>query len=85
MYLLGDAHPEIQFPVHQCARFSHAPRHSHVITVERFAHYFKGVLVKKQGLRFKPSDILLLNLYVDVDFSGLWAYEDDQEPVCVKS
>jgi len=26
-----------------------------------------------------------LNCYVDADFAGLWHYEDDQDPVCVKS
>ncbi len=26
-----------------------------------------------------------LDLYVDADFAGLWSYEHDQDPVCVKS
>ena len=26
-----------------------------------------------------------INCYVDADFAGLWGYEDDQDPVCVKS
>ena len=34
MYLSGNAYPEIQFAVHQCARFSHAPRHSHAMAVK---------------------------------------------------
>ena len=25
-----------------------------------------------------------LDCYVDADFAGLWGYEDDQDPVCVK-
>ena len=28
---------------------------------------------------------MLLDCYVDADFAGLWSYEDDQDPVCVKS
>ena len=26
-----------------------------------------------------------MDLYVDADFAGLWTYEDEQDPVCVKS
>ena len=25
------------------------------------------------------------DLYCDADYAGLWKYEDDQDPVCVKS
>ena len=28
---------------------------------------------------------MTLNCYVDADFAGLWNYEDDQDPVCVRS
>ena len=28
---------------------------------------------------------MALDCYVDADFAGLWSYEDDQDPVCVKS
>ena len=85
MYLAGNAHPEIQFSVHQCACFSHAPSHSHVIAIKRTAPYLKGVLNKQQGLIFKATPDLQLDMYVDADFAGLWTYEDDQDPVCVKS
>ena len=44
MYLAGNAYPEIQFAVHQCARFTHAPRKSHAIAVKRIARYLVGVL-----------------------------------------
>ena len=85
MYLAGNAYPEIQFAVHQCARFTHAPRHSHAMAVKKIAHYLKGVLDAQQGLTFKANQNLILDLYVDADFAGLWKYEDDQDPVCVKS
>ena len=45
----------------------------------------KGVLDAKQGLQFKLTKKFNLDLYVDADFAGLWTYEDDQDPVCVKS
>ena len=43
------------------------------------------MLDKKQGLQFSVNKTLDLNLFVDVDFAELWTYEDDQDPVCVKS
>ena len=85
MYLAGNAYPEIQFAVHQCARFTHCPRQSHSQAIKRIAHYLKGILDNKQGLTFTKTDYLDLNCYVDADFAGLWSYKDDQDPVCVKS
>jgi hypothetical protein len=38
-----------------------------------------------KGLEFTPSKAMELDLYVDADFAGLWNYEPDQDPVCVKS
>jgi hypothetical protein len=83
MYLSSNAHPEIQFAVHQCARFTHCPRASHEEGVKHICRYLQGV--KENGLTFKPSNDLQLNCYVDADFAGLWNYESDQDPVCVKS
>ena len=34
---------------------------------------------------FTPTQSLELSCYVDADFAGLWNYENDQDPVCVKS
>jgi hypothetical protein len=83
MYLSSNAHPEIQFAVHQCARFTHCPRASHEEAVKHICRYLKGA--KGHGLTFQPTTNLDLNLYVDADFAGLWNHEDDQDPVCVKS
>ena len=71
MYLAGNAYPEIQFAVHQCARLSHAPRHSHAIAFNSIAHYLKGILQKQQGLFFKATVDQRLDLFVDADFAGL--------------
>ena len=46
-------------------------------------HYLQGT--KNQGLKFKPSEVMELDLYVDVDFAGLWNYKHNQDPVCVKT
>ena len=83
MYLCSNAHPEIQYAVHQCARFTHCPRASHEEAIKRICRYLKGV--GNNGLSFSKSNNLDLNLYVDADFAGLWKYEDEQDPVCVKS
>ena len=63
MYLAGNAYPEIQYAVHQCARFTHAPRKSHAVAVKRIARYLVGVLEDKQGLNFKTTTNLNLDLY----------------------
>ena len=83
--LVENSHPEIQYAVHQCARFTHAPRASHATAIKHIAHYLQGVLKKKEGLRYQVTNNLNLDLYCDADFAGLWSYEDDQDPVCVKS
>ena len=83
MYLTSNTHPEIQFAVHQCARFTHCPRASHEEAVKHICCYLQGA--KGEGLTFKPDVSLQLDCYVDADFAGLWNYENDQDPVCVKS
>ena len=85
MYLSGNSHPEIQFAVHQCARFPHSLRKTHSQAVKHIAHYLKGILNKNQGLLFKANTSTILNCYVDADFAGLWGYEVDQDPVCIHS
>ena len=48
MYLSGNAHPEICYSVHQCARFTHSPKQTHTEAVKRIACYLKGVLDKEE-------------------------------------
>ena len=85
MYLSGNAHHEIAFAVHQCARFTHCPKQSHTQAIKHLAKYLKCILDQEQGLIYKPTTSLNLDCYVDADFDGLWNYEDDQDPVCVRS
>ena len=58
MYLASNAHPKLAFAVHQCARFTHSPRHSHSVAIKRIVRYLKGILNNNQGL-ISP---LLVNL-----------------------
>jgi hypothetical protein len=83
LYLSSNSHPNIEFAVHQYARFTHSPRASHAAAIKRIARYLVGT--KDRGLTFSPDENLKLDCYVDADFAGLWRYEDDQDPVCVKS
>jgi len=85
MYLASNAHPELAYAVHQCARFTHNPKTSHTAGIKRIARYLKGILTNNEGLIIKPTDDMSLDCYVDADFAGLWSYEDDQDPVCVRS
>lgn len=85
MYLSGNAYPEIQFAVHQCARFTHCPKQAHSKAIKRLAWYLKGVLMKEEGLCYHLSNKMNLDMYCDAAFAGLWKYEDDQDPVCVRS
>ena len=91
MYLCSNAYPEIQYAVHQCARFTHCPKKSHAEGIKKICRYLKGVLLldekhkKRHGLKFKKNNDFSLDCYVDANFAGLWNHENDQDPVCVKS
>ena len=83
LYLSSNSRPDIQYAVHQCARFTHCPKQSHAVAMKRICRYLQGTL--DQGLEFKPTPQMELDLYVDADFAGLWNFESDQDPVSVKS
>ena len=83
MCLCSNTRPDIQYAVHQCARFTHFPKRSHEEAILRICRYLQGT--KNNGLRFKPDEQLKLDCYVDADFAGLYNVEDVQDPVCVKS
>jgi hypothetical protein len=83
LYLSSNSRSEIQFAVHQCARFTHCPKNSHGVAVKRICRYLAGT--RTQGMKFAPTPDLKLDCYVDADYAGLWHHEDDQDPVCVKS
>ena len=83
LYLCGHSRPDIAFAVHQCARFTFAPKRSHEIALKRIGRYLKGTL--DEGLILDPSDEFLIECYPDADFAGLWGYEDPNDPHCVRS
>ena len=83
LYLSSNTRPDIQFAVHQVARFSHSPKQSHGQAVKRIIRYL--LATKTKGIQFQPDLKAGLDCYVDADFAGLYGYEDDQDPVSVKS
>jgi hypothetical protein len=83
MYLCSNSRPDIQYSVHQCARFNHFPKRSHEDAILRICRYLQGT--KEKGVKFKPDGAMKLDCYVDADFCGLHGVEDNQDPVCVKS
>ena len=48
MYLGQNTRPDIAFAVHQCARFTHNPKHSHAVGVKRIIRYLQGT--KDKGM-----------------------------------
>ena len=82
-YLCSNSRPDIQFAVHQCARFNHCPRDSHATAIKRICRYLKAT--KDKGLTFSSNEEIRLTMYVDADFAGLYGIENKDDPVCVKS
>ena len=83
LYISSNTRPDIQFAVHQVCRFSHDPKDSHGQAVKRIIRYL--VETRTKGIQFTPDMKEGLNAYVDADFCGLFGYEDNQDPVSVRS
>ena len=83
LYCSSNTRPDIQFAVHQVARFSHCPKKSHGQAIKRTVRYL--IKTRTKGICFEPNLSEGLNCYADADFAGLHGYEDDQDPVSVKS
>lgn len=83
LYLSSNSRPDIAFAVHQCARFTHAPKQSHAKAIKRIIRYLKGTA--DRGLIMRPTKELKIDCFVDADFAGLWGVEDPDDPISVKS
>ena len=76
--------PDIQFAVHQCARFTHSPKREHGNAIRRIARYLRTT--KAQGLQFNQlQGPIEFDCYVDANFAGLFGIEDPQDPSSAKS
>ena len=83
MFLSANTRPDLSYAVHQAARFSHAPRHSHAVAVKRILRYLQTT--KDKGMHLTPSTEARVDCYVDSDFAGMFAVENSQDSVSVKS
>ena len=70
-YLDKTSRVEINFSVHQCARFCENPRLLHERAVHRIVRYF--IETKTNGFIFKPDNNIAIECWVDADFSGNWS------------
>ena len=83
LYLSSNTRPDIQFAVHQVARFSHSPRKSHGQAIKRIIRYL--IATRDRGILFQPNLAQGLDCYVDADYCGWHDSEHEQDPVSVKS
>eukprot|EP00980_Cylindrotheca_fusiformis_P002181 scaffold499_cov120-Cylindrotheca_fusiformis.AAC.4 len=77
-YLAATTRPEIQFAVHQCARFSENPKMIHEKAVKRIVRYLKKT--KDQGLIMEIDKSKGIECFVDADFAGGYRKEDTTNP-----
>ena len=79
MYLTH-TRPDIQFAVHQCAKFTHNPRASHANAIKKICRCIKGTRTK--GVRFQRKMVnksLNVNCFVDASFAPVWNQWNDDE------
>ncbi len=84
-YLSRNTRPDIEYAVHQCARFQINPKKAHENAVIRIGRYLIGTRTK--GIHFTPDKEALdsLQCYVDADFAGNYSKETNQDPNSCKS
>ena len=76
--------PDIAYAVHQCARFSVDPKHSHADAVKHIGRYLKGT--PHEGITLRPDTQQSFQCRVDADFAGNWEPEGAQhDPMTAKS
>ena len=82
LYLASKTRPDISFAFPQCAWFTHNTKVSQKTAVKRIYQYLQGT--KNNGLVFNASKKLVVDCYVDADFSGLWGHENTQDSTCAR-
>jgi hypothetical protein len=77
-YLAATTRPEIQFAVHQCARFCDNPKMSHEKAVKRIVRYLKRT--KDQGMVLNVDQQKGIECFVDADFAGTFDKNKQTSP-----
>jgi hypothetical protein len=67
-YLQNSTRPEIAMAVHQTARFSNEPMHSHEKAIMQLGRYLLDT--RKRGIIYKPDRSKGLECYVNANFAG---------------
>ena len=82
-YLAASTRPDILYAVHQCARFSAAPKLSHERAVKRIVKYLKGT--RDKGIIMSPDKEKGIQCFVDADFASGFSDEARDDPIAVFS
>ena len=83
-YLARMTRPDIEYAVHQCARFQINPKIPHYNAIKRIGRYL--IATQDKGIIFKPDNNLTeVICYVDADFAGNYDKEYSDDPCSVKS
>lgn len=77
-YLASTTRPEIQFAVHQCARFVSDPKMSHEKAVKRIIRYLKRT--RDKGIIMQVDKSKGIECFVDADFAGGYQKENTSNP-----
>ena len=83
LYLQGYSRPAISFAGNKSSRYVFSPKKSHEEALKIIGRYLKGT--RDKGLIIKPTKMLQIDCFVDVDFSRRWNHEDIHEPTSAKS
>ena len=84
-YLARNTRPDLEYAVHQCARFQLNPMKAHENAIKRIGRYLLGT--RDKGIIFKPDMTSLdsIQCYVDADFAGNYSKETNDNPNHCKS
>jgi hypothetical protein len=77
-YLASTSRPDIQFAVHQCARFVANPKMSHEKAIKRIIRYLKRT--RDKGMILHVDKSKGIECFVDSDFAGGYHKEDPTNP-----
>jgi hypothetical protein len=69
-FLAQNTRPDISFAVLQCARFCQAPTALHEMAIKRLIRYL--LYTKDKCLILHRTKSFNLDMYVDMDFAGMW-------------
>ena len=74
---------DLAYIVHQCSRFSSAPKLIHTQAVKWIGRYLMGT--KDKGYIINPDLSKGLELYVDSDWAGNWNHKESKDRDTVRS